>query len=108
MPAIFTGDELRSFRAWLPATSEEATWALGGSYNAPEIQDYYFTPWELGYGNVVKFDHDFVGREALNGRRADNIARRSRSCGTPPTLLGWSSRTCIRTSSRACTSSCPS
>jgi vanillate/3-O-methylgallate O-demethylase len=71
VPAIFTGDELRSFREWLPATSEEATWALGGSYNAPEIQDYYFTPWELGYGNVVKFDHDFVGREALERTAGD-------------------------------------
>ena len=27
VPAIFTGDELRPFREWLPATSEEATWA---------------------------------------------------------------------------------
>jgi vanillate/3-O-methylgallate O-demethylase len=65
VPAIFTGDELRPFREWLPATAPEATWGLGGSYNAPNIEDYYFTPWELGYGNVVKFDHDFVGREAL-------------------------------------------
>ena len=58
-------DGLRPFREWLPATSEEATWALGGSFNAPDIQDYYFTPRELGYGNVIKFDHDFVGKEAL-------------------------------------------
>ena len=29
------------------------------------IEDYYFTPWDLGYGHYVKFDHDFVGREAL-------------------------------------------
>ncbi|HEY4608331.1 MAG TPA: hypothetical protein VIH06_03985 [Ilumatobacteraceae bacterium] len=72
VPAIFTADELRPFREWLPATSEEATWALGGSYNAPEIQDYYFTPWELGYGNVVKFDHDFVGREALERTASDD------------------------------------
>ena len=37
----------------------------------PTIEDYYFTPWDLGYGNYVKFDHDFVGREALerHGRR---------------------------------------
>jgi vanillate/3-O-methylgallate O-demethylase len=65
VPAIFTGEELRPFREWLPATAPEATWGLGGSFNAPNIEDYYFTPWELGYGNVVKFDHDFVGREAL-------------------------------------------
>lgn len=70
MPAIFTGDELRPFREWLPATASEATWGLGGSYYANDIEDYYFTPQELGYGNVIKFDHDFVGREALE-RNAD-------------------------------------
>jgi len=71
MPAIFTGDELRPFREWLPATSEEVTWGLGGSLYMPNIEDYYFTPWELGYGNVVKFDHDFVGREALERTAGD-------------------------------------
>lgn len=65
MPAIFTAPELRPFREWLPANAPEATWGLGGSFNAPNIEDYYFTPWELGYGNVVKFDHDYVGRDAL-------------------------------------------
>jgi vanillate/3-O-methylgallate O-demethylase len=66
MPAIFTAPELQAFREWLPETAPEATWALGGSYNAPDIKDYYFTPWELGYGNVVKLDKgDFVGRDAL-------------------------------------------
>ena len=30
-----------------------------------DIEDYYFTPWDLGYGSYVKFDHDFIGREAL-------------------------------------------
>ena len=29
------------------------------------IEDYYMTPYELGYGPFVKFDHDFIGREAL-------------------------------------------
>ncbi len=38
----------------------------------PNIEDYYFTPWELGYGNVVKFDHDFVGREALEKSAGDD------------------------------------
>lgn len=26
---------------------------------------YYLTPWDLGYGRLVKFDHEFVGRAAL-------------------------------------------
>jgi vanillate/3-O-methylgallate O-demethylase len=29
------------------------------------IEDYYTNPWELGYGSFVKFDHDFIGRDAL-------------------------------------------
>jgi glycine cleavage system aminomethyltransferase T len=32
------------------------------------IEDYYLTPWDLGYGPHVKFDHDFIGREALEKR----------------------------------------
>lgn len=70
MPAIFSGDETRPFREWAPATCEEATWSLGGSFYAPRIEDYYFTPWELGYGHLVKFNHDFIGRTALEGLAA--------------------------------------
>ena len=29
------------------------------------IEDYYLTPYDLGYGIMVKFDHDFIGRDAL-------------------------------------------
>ena len=32
------------------------------------ITDYYVTPFDLGYGRLVKFDHDFVGAEALQKR----------------------------------------
>ncbi len=65
LPAIYTGEELRPFREWLPATANEATWALGGSFASPNIEDYYLDPWELGYGHLIKFDHDFIGRAAL-------------------------------------------
>src|SRR5262249_9783172 len=30
-----------------------------------DITQYYFTPYELGYGSMIKYDHDFVGRSAL-------------------------------------------
>jgi len=69
MPAIYTHDDLRPFREWLPATADEAKWGLGGSYNAPNIEDYYVTPWEIGYGNVVKFDKDYVGKDALEAAK---------------------------------------
>jgi vanillate/3-O-methylgallate O-demethylase len=65
LPAIFTGDELRAYREWLPDNGYEATGSLGGSFYSDRIEDYYLTPHELGYGPFVKFDHDFVGREAL-------------------------------------------
>jgi vanillate/3-O-methylgallate O-demethylase len=65
LPAVFTGDEMRAYREWLPANGYEATGSLGGSYYSDDISDYYLTPHELGYWPFVKFDHDFVGREAL-------------------------------------------
>lgn len=63
--AIYTSEEMRAFREWLPADSNEMRWSLGGSLYSPDIEDYYFNPYELGYGHHVKFDHDFIGRAAL-------------------------------------------
>ena len=65
LPAVFTGDELEAYRKWLPADGYEATGSLGGSYDSDDITDYYLTPHDLGYWPFVKFDHDYVGREAL-------------------------------------------
>jgi glycine cleavage system aminomethyltransferase T len=65
MPAIYSGEKMQPYREWLPADSFEATASLGGSFYSNDIDDYYLTPWDLGYGSFVKFDHDFVGREAL-------------------------------------------
>lgn len=65
LPAIYTDERLRPYREWLGADSYEATNAVAGSFVSENIEDYYLTPWELGYGSFVKFDHDFIGREAL-------------------------------------------
>ncbi|WBL20141.1 vanillate/3-O-methylgallate O-demethylase [Citricoccus sp. NR2] len=66
LPAIYTGDGIMAeYRAWLGADSYEANNAVAGSFVSDNIEDYYLTPWELGYGSFVKFDHDFIGREAL-------------------------------------------
>jgi vanillate/3-O-methylgallate O-demethylase len=65
LPAIYTGEKLKSYREWLGADSYEATGGIGGSFVSENIEDYYLNPWELGYGPFVKFDHDFHGREAL-------------------------------------------
>jgi vanillate/3-O-methylgallate O-demethylase len=56
---------MKAYRQWLPASSYEGTGSLGGSFTSNNIEDYYMTPYALGYGPFVKFDHDFIGREAL-------------------------------------------
>jgi syringate O-demethylase len=71
LPAVYSGDELKPYREWLPATGYEGSASIGGSFVSDDVEDYYFTPWDLGYGHLVKFDHDFVGREALEERADD-------------------------------------
>jgi glycine cleavage system aminomethyltransferase T len=65
LPAIYTGAEMKPYRQWLTSRSYEAMASLGGSFYSDKITDYYLTPYELGYGPFVKFDHDFIGRAAL-------------------------------------------
>jgi vanillate/3-O-methylgallate O-demethylase len=65
LPAVYTGEKMRKYREWLPAGGYEGTASIGGSFSSDRIEDYYLTPYELGYGPFVKFDHDFIGREAL-------------------------------------------
>jgi vanillate/3-O-methylgallate O-demethylase len=65
LPAIYTGDELKEYREWLGADSYEATNAVAGSFVSDDIEDYYLTPWDLGYGSFIKYDHEFIGRAAL-------------------------------------------
>jgi vanillate/3-O-methylgallate O-demethylase len=76
LPAIYTGDGLRAYREWLGTGSYEATNALAGSFVSDNIEDYYLNPWELGYGSFVKFDHDFIGRDAL--QKIDPAAQRKK------------------------------
>jgi glycine cleavage system aminomethyltransferase T len=71
LPAVFTGEGMKAYRNWLPANGYEGTGSLGGSFYSDDIGDYYVTPYELGYGSFVKFDHDFIGREALEKMAAD-------------------------------------
>jgi syringate O-demethylase len=62
LPAVYSGEAMRAYREWLPANGYEGSASIGGSFVSDRIEDYYFTPWDLGYGSYVKFDHDFVGR----------------------------------------------
>src|SRR3954467_420092 len=65
LPAVYTGERMKAYRPWLPAASYDATASVGGSFVTDNGEDYYVTPHEMGYGSCIKFDHDFIGREAL-------------------------------------------
>ena len=65
LPAVYSGDKMRPYRQWLTAQSYEAKASIGGSFASKRIEDYYFTPWDMGYGSFIDFEHDFIGREAL-------------------------------------------
>jgi vanillate/3-O-methylgallate O-demethylase len=65
VPAIYSGDAMRAYRRWMTADCREANTSIGGSFVSERIEDYYVTPWDLGYGQILKFDHDFIGSAAL-------------------------------------------
>jgi vanillate/3-O-methylgallate O-demethylase len=65
VPGIYTGEKMKAYREWLPADSYEGNFSIGGSFAPENIEDYYLTPYDLGYAPFIKYDHDFIGREAL-------------------------------------------
>lgn len=71
-PAIFD-DDFAEYRAWLPAARAGS---IGGSLASDDIHDYYMTPFDLGLGRSVRFDHDFHGREALEKIAAEPKRRK--------------------------------
>ena len=75
LPAVYTDEEMKPYREWLPASSYEAVGSIGGSFYSDNIEDYYMTPHALGYGGFIRFDHEFIGREALE-KMADKPQRK--------------------------------
>jgi vanillate/3-O-methylgallate O-demethylase len=73
--AVYTSPKMRDYREWLSTSSAAARMSLGGSFYSPKVEDYYATPWDIGHGHLIKFDHDFIGREALQ-HMADQPHRR--------------------------------
>jgi vanillate/3-O-methylgallate O-demethylase len=67
LPAIFSGEGTGAYQEWLPVTR---TGSLAGSFDSENIEDFYLTPYDLGYGRSVAFDHDFIGRAALERHAA--------------------------------------
>jgi vanillate/3-O-methylgallate O-demethylase len=63
MAALFGDDPLMAeYREWLPLSK---VGSIGGSLASDDIADFSLTPYDVGYGKTVKFDHDFIGRAAL-------------------------------------------
>ncbi|WP_159500488.1 aminomethyl transferase family protein [Microbacterium sp. 18062] len=65
-PAVFD-DDLAEYREWLPA---ERIGSIAGSLHSDDVHDYYLTPYDIGLGRSVRFDHDFHGRAALERHAA--------------------------------------
>lgn len=63
--AVYSGEGTAAYRDWLTERNAAARMSLSGSFYSADPQDYYLTPFDLNYGHLVKFDHDFIGREAL-------------------------------------------
>ena len=68
LPAIFTGEgTARVPASGCPRPAPARSRAASPRTN---IEDYYLTPYDLGYGRSVAFDHDFIGRAALERHAA--------------------------------------
>jgi glycine cleavage system aminomethyltransferase T len=75
VPAIYSGEKTKAFREWLPQRGFEANLALAGSFGPERVEDLYVTPWDLGYGKIIRHDHEFTGQDALRAL-ADQPHRR--------------------------------
>jgi glycine cleavage system aminomethyltransferase T len=76
VPAIYTSPDLAGYRKHLGLYSFEGQNPLYGSFFSDRIEDYYVSPYELGYGRSISFGHDFIGRDAL--LKAKDSVRRTK------------------------------
>jgi vanillate/3-O-methylgallate O-demethylase len=66
MPAIFDSEMegyLKEFRSAMPSFA--STFNVAGSFESKNVSDWYRSPVELGWAKTIKFDHEFIGRAAL-------------------------------------------
>jgi glycine cleavage system aminomethyltransferase T len=88
VPAIYTGDAMKAYREHLGPDTLEANYALAGSQVLAKVEDYYVTPWDIGYGRLIHLDHDFIGRDALKARAEQPHAQK--------VWLRWNIEDCAR------------
>ena len=75
LPAIYDHPDLQGYREWLKTMNLEVIGSLGGSFVSDDIRDYYVRPEELDYDRFVDFDHDFIGKDALQ-KNVENPSRK--------------------------------
>lgn len=66
LPAIFDKnmeEYLEEFKTAMPSFA--ITFNIAGSFESDDVRGWYRSPVELGWSKNVKFDHYFIGREAL-------------------------------------------
>jgi glycine cleavage system aminomethyltransferase T len=76
VPAIYTSPDLAGYRKHLGLYSFEGQNPLYGSFFSDSIEDYYVSPYELGYRRSISFGHDFIGPDAL--LKAKDSVRRTK------------------------------
>jgi vanillate/3-O-methylgallate O-demethylase len=64
MPALMS-DDYTEYRTMFRPETFQLFYKIAGSFESDDIRDWYRSPIELGWGNRIKLDHQFVGREAL-------------------------------------------
>ncbi len=81
----FSGQELASFSEIVTNAGSRGTsytlglnlkkllniYRVGGSYDPAEISGYYRSPVDFGWARNIKFDHEFIGRQALEKEVAE-------------------------------------
>jgi vanillate/3-O-methylgallate O-demethylase len=67
LPAIFDEAHAEFFATFAKYGPEvfDQYFKIAGSFESNDVRDWYRSPVELGWGNRIKFDHQFIGREAL-------------------------------------------
>jgi vanillate/3-O-methylgallate O-demethylase len=66
LPAIFGDDMAEYFAEFKAAMPPYAvTFNVAGSFEADDVSAWYRSPIELGWARNIKFDHEFIGRAAL-------------------------------------------
>ena len=65
VPAIFAEEQREFAEAYFSENARKIYRTTDGSFAYSDIRELYRSPVELGWKKNVKFDHDFIGRNAL-------------------------------------------